>query len=124
MHWIAPSDKDSDNAALEKRLWDAADQFRANSGFKSQDYSAPVLIFLRDTETVPLKVSIEEYFKRELLPHVPDAWIDTTKFKVGYEIPLDRHFYRCELPRPLEVTETDLKRLEDDIMQMLKEVTA
>src|SRR5438093_3661891 len=52
MHWIAPSEKDPDNAALEKRLWDAADQFRANSGLKSQEYSAPVLglIFLRFAE--------------------------------------------------------------------------
>ncbi len=79
---------------------------------------------LRDTETVPLKESIEAYFKREVLPHVPDAWIDTTKAKVGYEIPLNRHFYRYEPPRPLEVIETDIKRLEDDIMKMLKEVTA
>jgi type I restriction enzyme M protein len=49
MHWIVPSEKDTDNAALEKRLWDAADQFRANSGLKSQEYSAPVLglIFLK-----------------------------------------------------------------------------
>jgi hypothetical protein len=39
MHWIAPSEKDNNNAALEKRLWDAADQFRANSGLKSQEYS-------------------------------------------------------------------------------------
>jgi len=52
MIWIAPSEKDNDNAALEKRLWDAADQFRANSGLKSQEYSAPVLglIFLRFAE--------------------------------------------------------------------------
>ncbi len=52
MPWIAPSEKDHNNAALEKRLWDAADQFRANSGLKSQEYSAPVLglIFLRFTE--------------------------------------------------------------------------
>jgi type I restriction enzyme M protein len=79
---------------------------------------------LRDTETVPLKESIDEYFKREVLPHVSDAWIDTTKTKVGYEIPLNRHFYRYEPPRPLEVIETEIKRLEDDIMKMLKEVTA
>jgi type I restriction enzyme M protein len=79
---------------------------------------------LRDTETVPLKESIEAYFKREVLPHVPDAWIDTTKTKTGYEIPLNRHFYRYEPPRPLEVIETDIKRLEDDIMKMLGEVTA
>jgi len=79
---------------------------------------------LRDTETVPLKESIEAYFKREVLPHVPDAWIDTAKTKVGYEIPLNRHFYRYEPPRPLEVIETDIKRLEGEIMKMLKEVTA
>ena len=79
---------------------------------------------LRDTETVPLKESIEEYFKREVLPHVKDAWIDTTKTKVGYEIPLNRHFYRYEPPRPLEIIETDIKSLEENIMKMLKEVTA
>ena len=52
MIWIAPSEKDTDTAALEKRLWAAADQFRANSGLKSQEYSAPVLglIFLRFAE--------------------------------------------------------------------------
>jgi len=52
MQWIAPSEKDTDNAALEKRLWAAADQFRANSGLKAQEYSAPVLglIFLRFAE--------------------------------------------------------------------------
>jgi type I restriction enzyme M protein len=52
MIWIAPSEKIADNAALEKRLWDAADQLRANSELKSQEYSAPVLdlIFLRFAE--------------------------------------------------------------------------
>ena len=79
---------------------------------------------LRDTESVPLKESIAEYFKREVLPHVPDAWIDESKTKIGYEIPLNRHFYRYEPPRPLEVIEVAIKSLEDDIMQMLKEVTA
>ena len=79
---------------------------------------------LRDTETVPLKESIEDYFKREVLPHVPDAWIDHTKTKVGYEIPLNRHFYRYEPPRPLEVIEADIKTLEGEILALLKEVTA
>ncbi len=78
---------------------------------------------LRDTETVPLKESIEAYFKREVLPHVPDAWIDTTKTKIGYEIPLNRHFYRYEPPRPLEVIEADIKKLEGEILDLLKEVT-
>ena len=57
---------------------------------------------LRDTESVPLKESIEEYVAREVLPHVPDAWIDEKRTKVGYEIPLNRHFYQYEPPRSLE----------------------
>lgn len=79
---------------------------------------------LRDTETVPLKDSIEAYFTREVQPHVPDAWIDHSKTKVGYEIPLNRHFYRYEPPRPLNVIESDIKALEDDIVKLLKEITA
>ena len=79
---------------------------------------------LRDTETVPLKESIEEYFQREVLPHVPDAWIDHSKTKVGYAIPLNRHFYRYEPPRDLEEIEADIKALEGEILELLREVTA
>lgn len=79
---------------------------------------------LRDTENVPLKEKIEDYFKREVLPHVTDAWIDESKTKVGYEIPLNRHFYRYEPPRPLEEIESDIKTLESEILVLLKEVTA
>src|SRR5215472_10621098 len=52
MHWIAPSEKDNGNSTFEKRLWDSADQFRANSGLKAQEYSGPILgiIFLRFAE--------------------------------------------------------------------------
>lgn len=78
---------------------------------------------LRDTENVPLKENIDEYFKREVLPHVPDAWIDHKKTKVGYEIPLNRHFYRYEPPRSLEAIESDIKGLESEIMGLLAEVT-
>lgn len=78
---------------------------------------------LRDTESVPLKESIAEYFRREVLPHVPDAWIDESKTKVGYEIPLNRHFYSYEPPRPLEVIEADIKQLEREILSLLGEVT-
>jgi len=78
---------------------------------------------LRDTESVPLKESIEAYFKREVLPHVPDAWIDESKTKIGYEIPLNRHFYCYESPRPLEEIEAEIKELGGEIMEMLKEVT-
>ena len=73
---------------------------------------------------MPLKESIAEYFKREVLPHVADAWIDESKTKVGYEIPLNRHFYRYESPRPLEAIEADIKTLEGEILSLLKEVTA
>jgi type I restriction enzyme M protein len=79
---------------------------------------------LRDTESVPLKESIEEYFEREVLPHVPDAWIDHSKTKVGYEIPLNRHFYRYEPPRELDVIEDEIKGLEGEILELLREVTA
>ena len=72
---------------------------------------------------MPLKEGIAEYFEREVRPHVPDAWIDETKTKVGYEIPLNRHFYRYEPPRPLEVIEADIKTLEQEIMELLADVT-
>lgn len=78
---------------------------------------------LRDTENVPLKENIDQYFKREVLPHVPDAWIDHSKTKVGYEIPLNRHFYRYEPPRQLEAIESDIKGLESEIVSMLAEIT-
>lgn len=77
----------------------------------------------RDTESVPLKESIVEYFKREVLPHVPDAWIDHSKTKVGYEIPFNRHFYRYEPPRALEAIAADVKTLEREIVAMLAEIT-
>lgn len=78
---------------------------------------------LRDTESVPLKKSISDFFKREVLPHVPDAWIDESKTKVGYDVPLNRHFYQYEPPRPLEVIEKDIKTLEREILDLLGEVT-
>jgi len=102
---------------------------------------------LRDTEIVPLPADIElplplgydnetgldkllnwvkdpceEYLKAEVLPHVPDAWIDHGKTKVGYEIPLNRHFYVYQPPRPLDVLEAEIKDLEREIVAMLGEV--
>lgn len=78
---------------------------------------------LRDTEIVPLKDDVEAYFEREVNPHVPDAWIDHSKTKVGYEIPLNRHFYVYEPPRPLDEISADLKALESDILSLLHDVT-
>ncbi|UPT45786.1 MULTISPECIES: class I SAM-dependent DNA methyltransferase [Streptomyces] len=78
---------------------------------------------LRDNENVPLGEEVEEYLKREVHPHVPDAWIDHTKTKVGYEIPFTRHFYVYEPPRPLAEIDSDLKALEAEIQTLLREVT-
>jgi type I restriction enzyme M protein len=64
----------------------------------------------------------EAYVAAEVLPHVPDAWIDHSKTKVGYEIPFNRHFYVYQPPRPLAEIEADIKALEADILAMLAEV--
>jgi type I restriction enzyme M protein len=91
---------------------------------RSRDGEAEPDAELRDTENVPLKESIQAYFAREVLPHVPDAWIDHSKTKIGYEIPLNRHFYRYEAPRELSVIEGEIKALEADIVRLLGRVTA
>ncbi|MEU8852150.1 class I SAM-dependent DNA methyltransferase [Streptomyces sp. NPDC048564] len=78
---------------------------------------------LRDYENVPLGEDVEDYLKREVLPHVPDAWIDHTKTKIGYEIPFTRHFYVYKPPRPLAEIDAELKSLEAEIQQLLGEVT-
>jgi type I restriction enzyme M protein len=77
---------------------------------------------LRDTENVPLGEDIAAYFKREVLPHAPDAWIDETKSKVGYEIPFNRHFYVFEPPRDLHTIDEELKAVSARIMAMLGEL--
>ena len=85
---------------------------------------------LRDTENVPLSESIQEYFDREVKPHVPDAWINTAVVdqkdgkigKVGYEINFNRYFYKYVPPRPLEEIEADLRKIEDEIAVLLKDV--
>ncbi|WP_327262953.1 type I restriction-modification system subunit M [Streptomyces sp. NBC_01232] len=78
---------------------------------------------LRDYENVPLGEDVEDYLKHEVLPHVPDAWIDHTKTKIGYEIPFTRHFYVYEPPRPLAEIDAELKSLEAEIQALLGEVT-
>ena len=79
---------------------------------------------LRDTENVPYLQDVAEYFKREVLPHAPDAWIDPDKTKVGYEIPFNRHFYVFKPPRLLEVIDAELKQTTDRILDMIKGLSA
>jgi len=78
---------------------------------------------LRDYENVSLKEDVTAYMKREVLPHVPDAWVDESKTKVGYEIGLNRYFYTYTPPRPLAEIEGELKQIEQEIADMLAEVT-
>jgi len=74
---------------------------------------------LRDTENVPLVGDIEEYFKNEVLPYAPDAWIDHEKNKIGYDISFGRHFYTFKPPRPLSEIDSDLKQITDRILDMI-----
>ena len=77
---------------------------------------------LRDTENVPLKEDIEEYFKREVLPFAPNAWIDEKKSKIGYEIPFTRYFYKYEAPRPSSEIMAEIMELELELSGSLEEV--
>ena len=104
---------------------------------------------LRDTENIPLPAGtvlplpmefgpkkpnnqlvevfrddIDTFLAREVLPHVPDAWVDYSKTKVGYEIPFNRHFYVYKPPRPLDQIERDITQLEGEIAELLKGLIA
>ncbi|MFN3191267.1 MAG: N-6 DNA methylase [Aureliella sp.] len=78
---------------------------------------------LRDTEEVPLDENIHEYFASEVEPHVPDAWIDEEKTKIGYEIPFNRHFYVFKPPRELDEIDTELKGVTDRILELIGELS-
>ena len=77
---------------------------------------------LRDFENVPLKDDIDAYFGREVSPHVPDAWIDRDKDRIGYEITFNRHFYKYTPPRPLAEIDADLGQAEKEILRLMRQV--
>jgi type I restriction enzyme M protein len=129
---------------IEKAVWEA---------LSVRDPEAPIITDrhghpepdpdLRDNENVPLMVptagvepdpterlasapyraAVDAYMAAEVLPYVPDAWVDHTKTKIGYEIPLTRQFYRYVPPRPLAEIDAEIKALEDEIQRLLREVT-
>jgi type I restriction enzyme M protein len=78
---------------------------------------------LRDFENIPLNDDIDTYLKNEVFPHLPDCWIDRSKDKIGYEINFNRYFYNYQPPRNLTVIDTQLKQVEEKILNLLKEVT-
>ena len=101
---------------VERPLCDEDGQLILKKGKKQPDTS------LRDTENVPLKEDIKEYFKREVLPFAEDAWIDKAKSKVGYEIPFTRYFYKYEAPRPSFEIMAEILDIETELEGALSEV--
>lgn len=133
--WLATWKKVEQVLNKRNRRWKAPEEKAFRQAFTERDPEAKPISKggrekgfeadpdLRDYENVPLNESIEGYFEREVLPHVPDAWMDRTKDKVGYEINFNRHFYVFTPPRPLSAIDADLKRAEEEIVRLLKEVT-
>lgn len=129
---------DEIEALLKKRgsRWKATEQKLFRSVFTQRDAKAEPVpaggrgsgfeadADLRDFENVPLTEDVEAYFEREVKPHVPDAWMERSKDKVGYEINFNRHFYVFTPPRGLAEIDADLKKAEDDIVRLLREVTS
>lgn len=123
-------------AVIKKVVKDAANPLYGVFNYRGQVVTFEQDSDLRDAENVPLNPRrpvtelIEEYFQREVAPHVPDAWINADKRDerdgeigvVGYEIPFNRHFYEYQPPRPLEEIDADLDAVSAEIMQLLKEV--
>ena len=78
---------------------------------------------LRDNENIPLKQDIDEYFQKEVKPYVSDAWIDdSTRDKIGYEIPFTRHFYVYKPLRSLEEIDKEIRQLQGEISSGLEEL--
>jgi type I restriction enzyme M protein len=133
-----PATWDEIDALLKKRAsrWKATEQKLFRSVFTQRDAKAEPVpaggrgsgfeadADLRDFENVPLTENVEAYFGREVKPHVPDAWMDRSKDKVGYEINFNRHFYVFTPPRPLADIDADLKKAEENVVRLLREVTS
>lgn len=101
---------------VDRPLRDEDGELVLKNGKKQPDTS------LRDTENVPLTENIQDYFKREVLPFAPDAWIDGKKSKVGYEIPFTRYFYKYKAPQPSAEIMAEILELEKELEGSLQEV--
>jgi type I restriction enzyme M protein len=108
---------------VERPLRDEAGKVILSGRGKSKGKQQPDSS-LRDTENVPLAEDVGDYFKREVLPHAEDAWIDESKTKVGFEIPFSRQFYIFEPPRSLTEIDNDLKKVTDRITALIEDLAA
>ncbi len=132
LDWNTVAEKIETLLKSRKSRWKAPEHKLFRSVFADKDpTAAPVRLEaksyepdsdLRDFENIPLKDDIDTYFEREVQPHVPDAWTDRGKDKIGYEINFNRHFYEYTPPRPLEEIDAELKQAEEEIMRLLREV--
>ena len=77
---------------------------------------------LRDTENIPLTMDIQEYMEKEVLPHVPDAWVDHSKTNIGYEVNFTKYFYQYKPLRSLDEIRKDIMAIEQETDGLLKEV--
>lgn len=120
------------NAKFEKLLTDTFSEHSDAADIIADKHGKPEADSnLRDTENVPLGEDVREYFVREVVPYVPDAWInekvtdhkDGRVGKVGYEIPFTRHFYKYKPPRDLHEIEADIRHTEQELAKLLKELT-
>ncbi|MFC8616582.1 N-6 DNA methylase [Micromonospora purpureochromogenes] len=112
-------------AAVEKAVWEAFSVSDPEGEVQTDRKGKPLAdADLRDNENVPLDEDVHDYLKREVFPHVSDAWIDETKIKIGYEIAFTRHFHAYRPPRPLAEIDAEIKALEAEIQALLGEVTS
>ena len=118
-------------AAVRKAIWTALSERDENAKVCTNAKGVPEPdTEMRDTERVPYNENIDDYFEREVVPHVPDAWIDVKKTDkkdgevgiVGYEINFNRYFYKYEPPRPLEEIEAEIRTLTNDIQKAMKDL--
>ncbi|WP_017571595.1 type I restriction-modification system subunit M [Nocardiopsis halotolerans] len=111
------------STAVMKAMWNAVSVRDPEGEVQKKKGEPEPDVDLRDFENIPLGEDIDVYMEREVLPHVPDAWVDHLKTKIGYEIPFTRYFYVYTPPRPLEEIDAELKELEYEIQRLLGEVT-
>lgn len=103
---------------VERPLKDDDGNLTLKSGKRQPDSK------LRDTENVPLKEKVENYFSREVLPFVPDAWIDEKKTVIGYEIPFTRYFYKYSPPTPTDELSEEIRTLSNELVSDLDKIFA
>jgi type I restriction enzyme M protein len=108
-------------------LYTSFKQGKRSKIFNTTDFGFTQVTILsgkeKDTENVPLNEDVDEYFKREVLPHLPEAKLDRKKDRIGYEIPFTRNFYEYKPPRNLNEIDADLQSVTNDILKLLNEVT-